>query len=154
MAEKNQISIGELAERTGCAVSAVRFYADEGLIPTIRSQAGHRYFNRPTIRRVSFILILQGLGYALSQIRAMLATLPDERTPTKADWDRLSRRIDRDLVVKIEQLEKLRSSLSGCIGCGCLSLKNCALYNPGDKANAQGPGPRYLLGDKAADILG
>ena len=154
MAEKNQISIGELAERTGCAVSAVRFYADEGLIPTIRSQAGHRYFNRATIRRVSFILILQGLGYALSQIRAMLATLPDERTPTKADWDRLSRRIDQDLVVKIEQLEKLRSSLSGCIGCGCLSLKNCALYNPEDKANARGPGPRYLLGDKAADILG
>lgn len=142
------ISIGEVARRTGCAVSAVRYYADQGLIPAGRSNSGHRVFSRTVIRRVSFILIAQNLGYSLTDIADALAALPDNRTPTKADWSKLSKIFSKQLDEQIDQLKTLKRSLDGCIGCGCLSLKNCHLYNPQDIAKNFGAGPRYLLGDK------
>lgn len=146
------ISIGQLAKRTGTSVSAIRFYADEQLIPCIRSSSGHRNFKRSEIRRVSFILISQRLGYGLKDIANALESLPDNRAPTKSDWMRLSKRFSKDIDTRIQQLQQLRNSLNSCIGCGCLSLKVCQLYNPDDAANSLGQGPRYLLGDKHKDL--
>ena len=146
------ISIGNLAKRTGISVSAVRFYADEDLIPSSRNAGGHRLFHRSVIRRVSFILIAQNLGYTLTQISAALAELPEGRTPTKADWDRLSRAFSQDIDDKIARLQNLKESLTGCIGCGCLSLQRCKLYNPDDKIALRGAGPRYLLGNSFSDL--
>lgn len=148
MVKDPSLSIGQVAKRTGTNVSAIRFYADEGLIPSMRSASGHRHFARSVIRRVSFILIAQNLGYSLQQIRAALASLPDNRTPTKADWDRLGQQFSRDIDEQIARLSRFKAKLSGCIGCGCLSLKNCHLYNQEDRASEFGAGPRYLLGDK------
>ena len=142
------VNIGFVAERTGSKVSAIRFYADENLIPSTRSSSGHRLFPRSVIRRVSFILIAQNLGYSLKEIKDALASLPDNRTPTKADWNRLSRKFSKDIDARIDQLQSLKKSLAGCIGCGCLSLQNCRLYNPDDQAANYGAGARYLLGDK------
>jgi len=142
------LSIGYLAERTGTTVSAIRFYADENLIPSIRTNSGHRQFARSVIRRVSFILIAQNLGYSLREIKESLSSLPNERTPTKRDWSRLSRKFSKELDQKIKTMKNLQKRLDGCIGCGCLSLKSCALYNPDDLALANGVGPRYLLGDR------
>lgn len=148
MTDKSMLSIGDIAQRTGCAVSAIRFYADKGLIPVVRSSSGHRVFSRTVIRRVSFILISQNLGYSLRDIAKALDSLPDNRTPTKADWTRLSKAFCKQLDERIKQLESLKSSLNSCIGCGCLSLQNCHLYNPDDIAAGLGSGPRYLMGDK------
>jgi len=142
------LTIGEIAKRTGTSVSAVRFYSDEGLIPVVRSASGHRVFARSVIRRVSFILIAQNLGYSLKEIRDALDSLPDKRTPTKADWTRLSRRFSKEIEQRIESLKTLQSKLDGCIGCGCLSLQSCRLYNPDDLAASFGKGPRFLLGDR------
>ncbi|MBE9565085.1 MAG: redox-sensitive transcriptional activator SoxR [Proteobacteria bacterium] len=141
------VSIGFMASRTGVAVSAIRYYESENLIPAVRSPSGQRLFPRSAIRRVSFILISQQLGYSLEQIKAALNKLPDNRTPTKADWDKLATSFSRDLDERIQKLQNLRDSLSGCIGCGCLSLQRCRLYNPDDKINKRGAGARYLLGD-------
>jgi len=146
------VSIGQVAKRTGTTVSAIRFYADELLIPSVRSSSGHRLFSRSVIRRVSFILIAQGLGYTLKQIRSALASLPEGRTPTKSDWDRLSRRFSRDIDDQIERLQRLQSKLSSCIGCGCLSLKSCQLYNQEDHIASRGDGPRFLLGDYVPEV--
>lgn len=146
------ITIGQLAKRTGSSVSAIRFYSDENLIPFTRASSGHRCFNKSVIRRVSFILIAQNLGYSLKEIASALASLPENRTPTKADWTRLSKLFAVDIDARIEQLQNLKASLSGCIGCGCLSLKRCRLYNPNDVAQEFGNGPRYLLGDKFSDL--
>lgn len=146
------VSIGKVAKRTGTSVSAIRFYADEGIVPSIRNSGGHRLFNRSVIRRISFILIAQNLGYSLGQIRSALESLPESRTPTKADWDKLSRQFTKDIDQKIAQLKSLKESLSGCIGCGCLSLKKCRLYNPDDQIHRRGSGPRYLMGDSRADL--
>ncbi len=126
------ISIGTVANRVGCAVSAIRFYADKALIPSVRTASGHRAFQRSVIRRVSFILISQRLGYSLEEIRNALQSLPAERTPTKADWARLSRQFSADIDRRIKELEQLKFKLTSCIGCGCLSLKACHLYNPED----------------------
>ena len=145
--KNNTLPIGVIAERTGLAVSAIRFYEDAGLIRPDRNAGGQRRFLRSDIRRLSFIRIAQGLGFSLAEIRAALASLPEGRTPTKADWSRLSRRFRRVLDARIAQMETLRDKLDGCIGCGCLSLKTCALYNPDDRAAGAGAGPRYLLGD-------
>lgn len=142
------LSIGEVAKRTGTNVSAVRFYADEGLIPVVRSSSGHRVFARAVIRRVSFILIAQSLGYPLKRVQMALNSLPDKRTPTKADWTRLSRQFSDEIEQRIGSLRTLQSKLDGCIGCGCLSLKSCSLYNPEDSAAEFGAGPRYLLGER------
>jgi MerR family redox-sensitive transcriptional activator SoxR len=142
------LSIGDVAKRTGTNVSTIRFYADQDLIPVARSNSGHRVFARAVIRRVSFILIAQNLGYSLKHVRKALDSLPDKRTPTKSDWTRLSNKFSKEIEQRIESLKTLQSKLDGCIGCGCLSLKNCRLYNADDSAAALGAGPRYLLGDR------
>ena len=142
------ITIGAAAKRTGATVSAIRFYESEGLLPSVRSPSGHRLFPRSSIRRISFILITQNLGYSLREIAVALDSLPDNRTPTKSDWDKLSRQFSAELEKKIAQLRELQNSLSSCIGCGCLSLKKCRLYNPQDQISSKGAGPRYLMGDR------
>lgn len=143
------ISIGQLAKRTGTTVSAIRFYEARGLVAAVRNAGGQRRFLRAEIRRLSFILIAQQLGYTIAEIGELLSALPDGRTPTKRDWSALGRRMRKDLDHRIETLTRLRESLDGCIGCGCLSLKRCAIYNAQDSARANGAGPRYLMGDRA-----
>lgn len=147
------ISIGDLAKRAGVAASALRYYEAEGLLSSARSAGGRRYYPRSEMRRVAFIRAGQAVGLSLDDIRAALSTLPDKRTPTKADWERLSKSWRPLLDEKIAAMTRLRDTLSNCIGCGCLSLKACALYNPGDAANAKGAGARYLMGDSAADVI-
>ena len=144
----NMLTIGEVAKRSGSPVSAIRFYADRELIPSSRTEGGQRLFRREVIRRVSFILISQQLGYTLNEIQAQLATLPDNRTPTQKDWRTLSKSFSEDINARIFELQQLRDTLSSCIGCGCLSLQKCKLYNPDDQAARLGSGPRYLKGDK------
>lgn len=142
------VSIGEVAARTGLAVSAIRFYEERGLIQPDRDAGGRRVFDRADIRRLSFIMVAQRLGFPLSEIAGELNRLPNGRAPTKADWTRMSRtfraRIDR----RIADLELLRNKLDACIGCGCLSMRQCALYNANDAASTKGAGPRYLMGDR------
>ncbi len=151
--QDDTISIGELSERTGVARSALRYYESEGLISATRSARGQRRYHREVLRRVSFILIAQKVGLSLEQIRVSLASLPDSRTPNKADWARLSTSWRPQLDARIAMLELLRDELTDCIGCGCLSLRSCTLYNHDDAAAALGPGPRYLLGDTPESLL-
>ena len=141
------LSIGELARRTGLSVSAIRFYEERGLVKAVRTAGNQRRFLRADLRRLSFALIAQQLGLSLGEIAAVLATLPLGRAPTRADWQAISRRIRGALQERIAMLERTRDRLDGCIGCGCLSLDSCALYNPGDRAARAGAGPRYLVGD-------
>jgi MerR family redox-sensitive transcriptional activator SoxR len=138
------LTIGQLAKRSGVAASALRFYEAEGLIHGSRSAGGHRQYPRHVLRRVAFIRAAQVVGLTLPQIKAALATLPEGRTPTKADWARLSAGWAPLLDERIAALQKLREKLTGCIGCGCLSLKACALYNPQDAKSHEGPGARLL----------
>ena len=147
MPPSSLLSIGELARRTGLSVSAVRFYEARGLVTPVRTSGNQRRFLRADIRRVSFALIAQKLGLTLGEIGAELATLPQGRAPTRRDWQAISNRIRGVLQRRIEILERTRDRLDGCIGCGCLSLDKCALYNPGDRAAKAGAGPRYLFGD-------
>jgi len=141
------LSIGELARRTGLAVSAIRFYETKGLVSSIRSAGGQRRFLRSDIRRLSFVLIAQQLGFSIKEIKDALATLPVNRAPTQKDWERISRDFRTQLDQRISRMTRLRDYLDGCIGCGCLSLKKCALYNPGDRMKKFGPGPRIVMGD-------
>jgi len=147
MRQPQNLSIGQLAARTGLAVSAIRFYEEKQLICPGRNTGGQRRYSRADIRRLSFVMISQQLGFSLADIRTLFAGLPDNRTPTKADWTRIGRRFKRDIDARITGLTNLREKLDGCIGCGCLSLKSCALYNPRDRAAHKGSGPRYLVGD-------
>jgi MerR family redox-sensitive transcriptional activator SoxR len=147
------LSIGEVAERTGVTVSALRFYETEGMVSPTRSAGGQRRFPRDALRRIAFIRVAQRVGLTLDEIRTALATLPEGRTPTAADWARLSRVWKAQLEDRIRLLEGLRDDLSSCIGCGCLSLHACKLYNPDDRARVLGQGPRYLLGDTALDVV-
>ncbi|MEM9477442.1 MAG: redox-sensitive transcriptional activator SoxR [Pseudomonadota bacterium] len=142
------IPIGEVAQRTGLAVSAIRFYEEMGLVRPGRTAGGQRVFERADIRRLSFVMIAQRLGFSIADIRTALSSLPDERTPTKADWTRLSLRFRSALDTRIQGLTELRDRLDGCIGCGCLSLDLCQLHNFDDIAAANGTGPRYVLGNK------
>lgn len=146
------LTIGAVADRTGVATSALRFYEREGLIDAARSEGGQRRFHRDVLRRVAFVRVAQRVGLTLDEIRSALAQLPDNRTPNQRDWQRLSRSWRPRLDEQIAVLERLRDELSSCIGCGCLSLRTCALYNPDDAAATLGVGPRYLLGDTAADL--
>jgi len=134
------LTIGELAERSGVATSAIRFYEERGLVHSVRTTGNQRRFDRPTLRRVGFIRAAQTVGLTLDEIAAALATLPENRTPTKADWTRLSSTWRSRLDEQIQRIERLRDDLDGCIGCGCLSLKSCALSNPGDTLATRGPG--------------
>ncbi|MDR3429652.1 MULTISPECIES: redox-sensitive transcriptional activator SoxR [Silvimonas] len=142
------ISIGEVARRSGVAASALRFYEEEGLIHSTRLPGQQRQFSRDVLRRVAFIRVAQGVGLSLQEIAAALATLPAQRTPTPADWNELAQGWRGRLQERIDTLTALRDQLGACIGCGCLSLQSCALYNPGDIAASKGNGPRYLLGDR------
>jgi MerR family redox-sensitive transcriptional activator SoxR len=146
------LTIGDLAVRTGLTVSAIRFYEARGLVSAIRTAGNQRRFQRSDIRRLSFALIAQRLGLSLGEIEAELATLPMGRAPTRDDWQAISERIRGVLDAKLAMLEKTRELLDGCIGCGCLSLDRCALYNPGDRAARGGAGPRFLMGDRASDF--
>lgn len=141
------LSIGALGERAGVAPSALRYYEDQGLIRSDRTEAGHRRYPRATLRRVAFIRVAQQLGLSLEEIRSALASLPDSRTPTEQDWSRLAESWRPRLDAQIALLERLRDRLDGCIGCGCLSLGTCRLLNPGDDVAERGPGPRYVLDD-------
>ncbi len=146
------LTIGELARRTGLSVSAIRFYEGRGLVSAIRTGGNQRRFLRSDLRRLSFALIAQRLGLSLAEIEAELATLPLGRAPTQKDWQAISARVRGTLEAKIAMLEQTRDLLDGCIGCGCLSLDRCALYNPDDRAARAGAGPRFLMGDKASDF--
>jgi MerR family redox-sensitive transcriptional activator SoxR len=148
------LSIGEVAARSGLAPSAIRFYEAEGLIRAERTDSGRRAFRRHVLRRLAFISSAQRVGLTLKEIADALATLPPDRAPTKAQWARLSRSWRGRLDERIAELERLRDDLSTCIGCGCLSLQTCRLFNPDDEAAANGPGPRYLLGDDREEVAG
>ena len=147
MNKNRGLSIGDLSERTGLAVSAIRYYEEQGLVRPWRNAGGQRRFERSDLRRLSFVMIAQQCGFSLPEIRAQLDRLPGGRTPTKADWAAISRSFRAVLGERIATLEALRDRLDGCIGCGCLSLRSCALYNPEDRVARRGRGPRYLLGD-------
>lgn len=144
MRASDLLPIGALARRTGLSPSAIRFYEDKGLVTAHRTGGNQRRFLRSDIRRLSFILIAQKLGLSLEEIAEQLARLPDGRTPTSFDWWKISEAIRDRLDRRIAQLEAMRDNLDGCIGCGCLSLKHCKLYNPEDRAGEAGPGPRVL----------
>ena len=144
MKANDMLPIGDLARRTGLSVSAIRFYEDKGLVEAHRTAGNQRRFLRSDIRRLSFILIAQRLGLSLGEIEQALARLPQGRTPNAADWARISGLIRTRIDAQIAALEKVREDLDGCIGCGCLSLKKCALYNAGDRWGESGAGPRVL----------
>lgn len=148
MVMKRGLSIGDLAARTGLSVSAIRFYEGKGLITPDRNEGNQRRFEGSDIRRLSFILIAQQMGLTIEQIKTVMASLPDGRTPTKADWSKISRTFRKTLDERIAMMERMRDRLDGCIGCGCLSLKACSLYNPDDKAYRLGVGPRYVVSDE------
>lgn len=148
MTMKRGLSIGDLAARTGLSVSAIRFYEQKGLITPDRNEGNQRRYEGSDIRRLSFILIAQQIGLSIEQIKDAMASLPEGRTPTKADWTKISRGFRKTLDERIAKMERMRDRLDGCIGCGCLSLKICSLYNPDDKAYRLGVGPRYLVSDK------
>ena len=147
----DRITIGELAVRSGVATSALRFYEERGLIVSERTAGNQRVYARPTLRRVAFIRAAQEVGLTLDEIGQALAALPTDRTPLKRDWERLSRAWRSRLDERIAELERLRDTLTGCIGCGCLSLRTCTLLNRADRLSRNGPGARYLLGDASDD---
>jgi MerR family redox-sensitive transcriptional activator SoxR len=147
------IDIGELARRSGLAASALRFYEASGLIEAVRSTGNRRRFPRSTLRKVAFIRAAQNVGVSLDAIREALNGLPQQRAPTRADWEKLSTKWAALLDEKIAALNRLRDSLTSCIGCGCLSLDQCALYNPRDAAHVRGTGARYLLGDDPRQFM-
>ena len=145
MNRNDLIPIGVLARRTGLAVSAIRYYEDRGLVQSVRTGGNQRRFLRSDIRRLSFVLIAQKLGLGLAEIERELASLPKGRTPTVLDWQRISRSMRSEIDQRIQLLTRTRHKLEECIGCGCLSLDRCQLYNKDDRAAAAGPGPRYVL---------
>lgn len=147
MDEHRLLNIGEVAARTGVAVTALRFYERKDLISAVRSDGGQRRYGRDTLRRVSFVLAAQRVGLSLRDIKDALNTLPDRRTPTARDWARLSSAWRPMLERRISELERLRDQLDSCIACGCLSLTTCKLQNPDDMFSLLGPGPRALMKD-------
>ena len=136
--------IGEVARRSGLASSAIRYYESQGLVESDRTAGGQRRFHRSVLRRLAFVRAAQNVGLSLDEVRDALATLPSARTPTKADWARLSRSWQGRLDEQIAALERLRDGLTSCIGCGCLSLQRCRLSNPDDVMRETGSGARYL----------
>jgi len=154
MAMDALLTIGEVAGRTGLAPSAIRFYERRGLIRAERAPSGQRRFRRDVLRRIAFVRVAQRVGLSLEEIAEALAGLPAERAPNRGEWARLSQGWRGRLDERIVLLEGLRDGLTSCIGCGCLSLATCRMYNPDDRASALGSGPRYLLGDNSEEIVG
>lgn len=142
---QKELTVGQLAERSGVAVSALHFYERKGLISSRRTSGNQRRYRRHMLRRVALVRIAQRVGIPLAEVKAALAELPDERTPNRQDWQRLSRRWKMQLEERIHRLEQLRDEFTGCIGCGCLSIDACSLANPKDALAEHGPGPRRLL---------
>lgn len=148
--DQPELSVGQLSARSGVAVSALHFYEKQGLITSRRTSGNQRRYQRDTLRRVALIRIAQRVGIPLADVRAALAELPDGRTPTRRDWERLSATWRAELDHRIHDLRQLRDSFSDCVGCGCLSIDRCALANPRDLLASHGPGPRRLIeGDPA-----
>jgi MerR family redox-sensitive transcriptional activator SoxR len=145
----NELTIGELSARSGVSQSALRFYERQGLISARRTDGNQRRYPSVTLRRVALVQAGKAAGIPLERIRDALDTLPDDRSPTRRDWERLSSSWRRELDKRIATLEAIRGRLTTCIGCGCLSLRRCALLNPGDEAARLGPGARYLRRDSA-----
>ncbi|MFH8404132.1 redox-sensitive transcriptional activator SoxR [Streptomyces sp. NPDC018019] len=148
----DRLPIGELAGRSGLAASALRYYEELGLIHSERTSGGQRRFTRATLRRVAFIRAAQVVGLSLEETSAALAKLPQDRAPNAAQWNSVARTWTRRIDQQIAELQRLRGQLAGCIGCGCLSLRKCGLYNPGDAAAESGAGARYLLGDRPETV--
>jgi MerR family transcriptional regulator, redox-sensitive transcriptional activator SoxR len=148
MVEVKRYTIGEVAKRTGAATSALRFYEEHGLIRSERTASDHRRYRPDVIRRVSFIRVAQRVGLSLDEIRTALDRLPKSRTPSRRDWARLASAWQPLLEERIATLQRMQVNLAGCIGCGCLSLDSCALWNPDDVAAGLGTGARYLLSDQ------
>lgn len=142
------LTVGELAERTGVATSALRFYEERGLIHSERNSSGHRRYARPVARRVAFVVFAQRVGLTLEEIRAELNKLPTDRVPGREDWGRLTRTWCERIDERIAELKRLKGGLTDCIGCGCLSLERCTILNPYDRVASHGPGPRYWVGDR------
>ena len=142
------MTIGDVARRSGVAASALRFYEERGLITSERAGSGHRRFPRPVLRRIAFIVYAQRVGLTLGEIGTELARLPPHRAPSRSDWSRLSRAWTARIDEQIAELERLKSGLTECIGCGCLSLDRCKLANPDDRAARFGPGPRAWVGER------
>ena len=142
----DSLTIGEVAERSGVATSALRYYEERGLIRSERNSSGHRRYARPVIRRVAFVVFAQRIGLSLEEIGEELAKLPEDRVPRRGDWAKLSARWSERIDERIAELERLKLGLTDCIGCGCLSLARCRLANPGDRAARFGPGPAIWNG--------
>ena len=142
--KEHWLSIGEIAHRSGVAASALRFYEDQGLIASRRTAGNQRQYQRSTLRRIAFVQAAQRVGLALAEIKNALDSLPEDRTPTRADWSKLSKTWRSRLDERIAELERLRADLDTCIGCGCLSLQRCNLYNKDDRLATRGPGARLL----------
>jgi len=142
--QRAHVTIGQLSSRSGVATSALRYYEGLGLIESVRTTGNQRRYTQATLRRVAFVRSAQRVGLTLDEVGEALATLPAGRTPTRADWTRLSRSWRPRIEAQIERLERLREKLDSCIGCGCLSLRTCALNNPGDQAAPRGPGAVFL----------
>ena len=136
------LTVGEVAGRSGVATSALRFYEEQGLIQSQRTESGHRRYQRAVLRRIAFIVFAQKVGLTLEQVRAELAKLPQDAVPARADWARLSSTWRARIDERIAELQRLRDTLSSCIGCGCLSLTECRVVNPADRAAQLGPGPQ------------
>jgi len=142
------LTITEVSRRSGVASSALRFYEQRGLIQSERAGSGHRRYPRAVLRRIAFIVFAQKMGLSLDEIGAELGRLPNNRVPERSDWAKLSGSWTRRIDERIAELERLRAGLTQCIGCGCLSLQQCRLANPDDRAARLGPGPRYWIGSK------
>ncbi len=153
MPDSDLLTVGQVADRCGIAASAVRYYDERQLIRSVRTDGGQRRFARDTIRRIAFITAAQAVGRSLAEITETLETLPARRTPTHDDWNKVASMWRPRLDEQIARLRALRDQLDACIGCGCLSLERCAMYNPSDIAAELGDGPRYLLGDSASDVI-
>ena len=150
----DRLTISELSARSGVAPSALRYYESVGLIAADRTSGNQRRYRRSTLRRVAVVRAAQTMGVPLATVAEAFAALPGRRDPTAADWERLSRRWRTALDDRIRVLERLRDQLTSCIGCGCLSLERCSLFNPQDGASRLGQGARYLLGDDSSQVLG
>ena len=140
-----ELSVGELAARSGVAVSALHFFERQGLISSRRTPGNQRRYRRDMLRRVAFIRIAQRVGIPLKEVGAILALLPDSRTPTREDWERVSQCWQEELDRRMRHLQQLRNDFTGCVGCGCMSIDRCPLINPEDELGRQGPGPRRLI---------
>jgi MerR family transcriptional regulator, redox-sensitive transcriptional activator SoxR len=150
MSVADLMTIAEVSRRSGVASSALRFYEQRGLITSMRAGSGHRRYPRAALRRIAFIVFAQRIGLTLDEIAGELAKLPPDRAPNRRDWSSLSGQWTARIDQRIAELERLKSGLTECIGCGCLSLDRCALSNPEDRVAGRGPGPRFWIGDRPA----